>query len=160
MPSLLRDPEPMTNHPARRHLTGLLLAAIGCASFSEPTGHYVLVVEGTVKELRISGAVAKDTPAGGPAKPKPSEFRLSVRDQAGKELANVPVDLSAFDLDPANIGKPPKVTGCIVRSSRIGVLLNVPNFAEAAEYVILRGETRLGGLDAAGLRALLAGGAK
>lgn len=150
----------MTKPPSRTGLAALLLASIWFASFSEPTGHYVLVVEGNVKALRVSAAVAKDTPAGGPARPKPSEFRLSVRDGAGNELVSVPMDLSAFDLDPANIGKPPKVTGCIVKSTQVGVLLNVPRFAEAANYVILRGEAQLGTLDAQGLRTLLAGGAK
>lgn len=131
-------------------------------------GHLVLVVEGDVTALRITAAVAKPDAFGGVPKGLVSDFAWRAVDGKGNELARVPIDLSAFDTDPRNVGKPVVVTGCEVRSARIGVLLNVPVVAGAVRFEIVRTEPTappkapttlvLGQVAADELAALLRGG--
>jgi hypothetical protein len=118
-------------------------------------GHLVLVIEGDVTQLRITHAVQKPDRWAGVPKGLTSEFALVVQDQKGKGLVRVPIDLSAFETDPAKIGTPVVVNGCEVRSTSIGVLLNVPSLPDAARYVIVRDKATLGTATAAELDALL-----
>jgi hypothetical protein len=101
-------------------------------------GHYVLVVEGDRNALTITHANAKPDPWGGVPKGFTSEWQLTIRDAAGALLATVPLDVSPFVTSEAGQGQPVRVEGCIVRDSRIGMLVNVPRFAEAASYTFSR----------------------
>src|SRR5262245_50654942 len=139
-----QDPQPQNPQP-RSNAQDPLAAA---------RGHFVLVTEGDVTRLRITQAVAKPDRWAGVPKGLTSEFALVVQDQQGKDLVRVPIDLSAFETDPAKVGTPVVVNGCEVRSASIGVLLNVPSLPDAARYVIVRGKATLGGATAAELDAL------
>lgn len=118
-------------------------------------GHLVLVVEGDVTALRIAHAVAKPDEWGGPQKGLQSPFSLRALDEAGKELANVPIDLSRFETDPTKVGKPDVVNGCEVRSSRIGVLLNIPVLEGVARYQFRAGDAAIGEASAADVARML-----
>jgi hypothetical protein len=103
-------------------------------------GHYVLVVEGTRNQLAITAASAKTDPWAGVPKGFDSPWRLRILDARGGVLADVPLDLSKFDTDAGAPLRPVRSTGCIVHSGAIGVLVNVPAFANAASYTFLRPE--------------------
>jgi hypothetical protein len=129
-----------------------------------PTGHYVLVVEGHRELLTITAASAKPDPWGGAPKGFDSAWRLRVEDRAGAPLADVPLDVRPFDVAEGALLRPTRVEGCIVTSPAIGMLVNVPAFAEAARYTFSRpgdaGEaaTRvIGVVDAEAVRALAGG---
>ena len=124
----------------------------------EANGHFVLVVEGDRDQLSVTAANHKQDPWAGVPKGLTSAWSLSIRDAAGAELANVPLDLSKFDLDPAQKGKPLRVQGCIVKDSRIAMLANVPCFANAATYTFLRDKTVIGTVEGATVRQLAGGG--
>ncbi len=136
-----------------------LLAAVQPAA--APTGpgssdgHLVLVVEGDVTALRITHVVAKPDEWGGPQKGLQSPFSLRALDEAGKELVRVPIDLSRFETDPGRVGKPDVVNGCEVRSSRIGVLLNVPVVKGVARYQFVSGDAAIGDATAADVARML-----
>lgn len=103
-------------------------------------GHYTLVVEGDRDQLAITHAVWKADPWAGVPKGLTSDWRLLVLDAKGDELANVPLDLSAFDLRPEAKGSAVRSTGCTVLDARVAMLVNVPCHAEqAAAYVFRRG---------------------
>lgn len=121
-------------------------------------GHTVLVVEGTVRALGVTAAVAKPDPWAGVPKGLQSAWSLAILAADGRELARVPLDLSPFDTDPRRIGQPVSVEGCIVRDSRIVMLVNVPNFAAAARYVFEHRGRPLGEISAPELRRLVGGG--
>lgn len=121
-------------------------------------GHFVLVVEGDRDQLGITAVSQKLDPWAGVPKGLTSAWSLSIRDAAGAELANVPLDLSKFDLDPAQKGKPLRVQGCIVKDSHVAMLANVPCFANAASYVFLRDKTAVGTVEGAAVRQLAGGG--
>jgi hypothetical protein len=117
----------------------------------DPAGHYVLVVEGSVLDLRVTHAVAKQDPWAGAPKGLVSEFELLARDAADKELARVPVDLSKFETDPAKVDAPVVVNGCEVKSPRIGILLNIPALDGAARYEFVRRQRAIGSFTQQGL---------
>jgi hypothetical protein len=144
---------------------GLVFAARGDGAVPTPppqqpaaNGHFVLVVDGDRDQLGITAANHKQDPWAGVPKGFTSAWSLSIRDAAGAELANVPLDLSKFDLDPAHKGQPLRVQGCIVKDSHVAMLANVPCFASAASYVFLRDKTVIGTVEGAAVRQLAGGG--
>lgn len=127
-----------------------------------PNGHFVLVVEGDRDALAITHASHKLDPWAGVPTGLRSAWTLAVRDANGAVLAEVPLDLSQFatDVPPQT---PVQVNGCIVRSPRIGMLVSVPAFADAASYAFTRrdgdGQVRsLGVVDGEQVRTLAGGG--
>lgn len=124
----------------------------------EAVGHYALVVEGDRDQLNITAAVAKADPWAGVPKGFTSNWSLSIRDAKGAELANVPLDLSKFDLSPQAKGRPRAAEGCIVIDSHVAMLTNVPAFADATSYTFLRDRTVVGTVDGATVRQLAGGG--
>ena len=100
-------------------------------------GHYVLVVEGDREALTITHAVKKDAPWAGIRKGLESKWTLSIRDGRGEVLAEVPLDVSAFAIEPEARGTT-RVEGCVVKSGSLGLLVNVPAFASAASYTLTR----------------------
>jgi hypothetical protein len=142
-------------------LPGLTLAhpsRVAAAPKQEPpAGHLVFVVEGSVRNLHITQAVAKPDPWAGVPKGLTSEFALVALDNKGNEVARVPIDLSRFETDPNKVGAADVVNGCEIRSPRIGVLVNVPAVAEVARFVIVRGKVGIGEATAAAIEELLRG---
>ncbi len=120
---------------------------------SEP-GHLVLVVEGTVKQLRVTHAVKKADAWAGLPQGLTSEFALVMLDAAGKEVQRLPLDLSKFETDESKVDAPVVVEGCIVRSPKIGTLLNIPFRADVATYRFVRGDRALGEVDAASMQRM------
>ncbi|MBX3462236.1 MAG: hypothetical protein KF830_03625 [Planctomycetes bacterium] len=125
-------------------------------------GHYSLVVEGDRDHLAITHARAKAEPWAGVPKGLQSDWRLQIRAADRSLLAEVPLDLAAFDLAPARKGGAVEVDGCIVRDPRVAMLANVPRFAAAAEYTFVRrqgdAEVWLGTTAGAAVRELAGGG--
>ncbi|MFO1076995.1 MAG: hypothetical protein U1E73_04625 [Planctomycetota bacterium] len=121
-------------------------------------GHDVLIVTGDRDGLAVTGANHKAEPWAGARRGMLSEWSLSIRDGAGRELAAVPLDMSAFALDAGRKGTGVTVEGCIVRDSRVAMLVNAPTFPTAASYVFLRGDTAVGTTAAATVRTLAGGG--
>lgn len=155
-------------HPAHRRAAfscalaaTLLLAAAGQdpnkptpqgnGPSAQPQGHLVLVVEGTVKALRVTTAVAKPDAWAGTPKSLTSEFALVMLDADGKELQRVPLDLSKFETDEAKVDAPVVVNGCEVKSPKIGTLLNIPFRADVATYRFVRGDRAIGEVDGASM---------
>lgn len=136
-----------------------LLAAVQPASApatQDPNpGHLVLVVEGDVTALRVTHAQAKPDPWAGVPKGLRSEFSVRALDGSGAELLAAPLDLSKFDTSPARFGGPDVVRGCEVHSPRIGILVNVPALAEAAQWQFAQGAKVLGTLTKGELDRLL-----
>lgn len=121
-------------------------------------GHLILQLEGDVRALSIVRITKKPDPCGLARVDSP--FSVVLLDAAERELARVPLDLSQFDLDPAHIGQPPRVAGCVIKDTRIAALVNVPHYPSTARAVILRGSDVLGGADAVRFAALLAQGVR
>ena len=126
-------------------------------------GHYVLVVEGDRNALAVTFARKKADRWGGVPKGFDSNWRVSIRDRDDNELANVPLDVRPFATDAQSVGKGPRVYGCVVVTSKIGMLLNVPAFAEAATYEFSRtdadgAKTVLNTITGAAVRELAGGG--
>lgn len=126
-------------------------------------GHYVLVVEGDRNALNVSFARKKAARWAGVPKGFDSNWRVSILDGAGKQLADVPLDVSPFATDAASVGKGPRVNGCFVVESKIGLLLNVPAFAMAQSYEFSRRgadgvKVALGTMTGAAIRDLAGGG--
>lgn len=141
------------------------VAAAAPASAVAPAGHYVLVVEGHRDLLTITAASAKADPWAGVPKGFDSAWRLRVEDRDGAPLADVPLDVRPFDVAPGALLRPTRVQGCVVTTAAIGMLVNVPAYANAARYTFTRpgeaGEAEqqvLGVVDAATVRALAGGG--
>jgi len=111
-------------------------------------GHYVLVVQGDRDQLTIAHANAKADPWAGVPKGLQSAFHLHVHGRDGQLLADVPLDLSAFDLAPERKGGKIEVEGCIVRDPNVAMLVSVPRYPTAASYTFVRrgegGEVVLG----------------
>ena len=107
-------------------------------------GHYVLVVEGDRDGLDVTFASRKDAAWAGAPKGFTSSWRLLVVDDAGAELAEVPLDVRPFATGVNSKGKPAVVHGCVVVDSKIGMLVNAPRYAQAASY-------RFSRTDAAGV---------
>ena len=127
-----------------------------------PNGHFVLVVEGDRDALAIPFARHKQDPWAGVPKGLRSAWTLTVRDAQDTVLAEVPLDVSPFATDVPT-QTPVQVTGCVVRSPRIGMLVSVPAFAQAASYSFVRrdgdGQPRsLGIVDGEAVRRLAGGG--
>jgi hypothetical protein len=133
-------------------LAGLSLLAASAAPPPVPqsppqdpaAGHLVLVVEGTVNKLTITRAVAKPDAWAGVPKGLASRFALRILDAQGSVLHTVPLDLSAFDTDPAHIGRKLTVQGCLVRDWRIGMLVSVPQDPRASRFVFVRDGVEIG----------------
>ena len=128
-----------------------------------PSGHYALVVEGDRDRLAITHANGKAAPWAGVPKGFTSAWTLTVLGADGQILAEVPLDVSAFDVSADRQGGPVQVTGCVVRDPRIVMLVNVPRFAEAAVYTFDRRDgdgvrTEIGRVDGNRVRALAGGG--
>jgi len=126
-------------------------------------GHYVLVVEGDRNGLNVSFARKKAARWGGVPKGFASNWTVLIRDAAGQELANVPLDVGAFATDARSLGQPVRVQGCVIVDSKIGMLLNVPAFATAASYAFSRTENDgvvvpLGTMTGDSIRDLAGGG--
>ncbi|MFT4513942.1 MAG: hypothetical protein ACI89X_000437 [Planctomycetota bacterium] len=126
-------------------------------------GHFVLVVEGDRNALAVSFARKKAARWAGVPKGFDSNWRVSIRDESGKELADVPLDVSPFATDAKSVGKGPRVNGCFVIESKIGLLLNVPAFAAAQNYEFSRTEADgvkvvLGAMTGNAVRELSGGG--
>ncbi len=124
-------------------------------------GHYVLVVEGDRNALTITCAAAKAAPWAGVPKGFTSDWRLAIQTARGEVLADVPLDMAPFATGANDRGV--RVEGCIVRDSRIGMLVSVPAFAAAASYTFTRpgapGERLvLGALTGERVRTLAGGG--
>lgn len=126
-------------------------------------GHLVLVVEGDRTGLSITAASAKTAPWAGVPKGLASDWRLRIRDARGGVLAELPLDVSAFAVGAGELGTL-RVEGCLVRDSRIAMLVNAPAFAAAAGYeFVRRGEApdawiALGTTTADQVRVLAGGG--
>jgi hypothetical protein len=124
----------------------------------EANGHYVLVVEGDRDRLAIQHATHKTDPWAGVPKGLASAYVLTIRDAAGVVLAEIPLDVSQFDLDAERQGKPLRVTGCVVRDPHVAMLVNAPCFDAAATYTFTRGATALGVVEGEAVRRLAGGG--
>jgi len=129
----------------------------------QPNGHFALVVEGDRDRLAITHANGKAAPWAGVPKGFTSAWRLTVLGAGGQILAEVPLDVSAFDVSADRKGGPVQVTGCIVRDPRIVMLVNAPRFAEAAVYTFDRMDgdgvrTEIGRVDGNRVRVLAGGG--
>lgn len=125
-------------------------------------GHFVLVVEGDREALAITHAAAKTEPWAGAPKGLLSHWRLAIHDGNGELLADVPLDMSKFELAPQARGTT-RVEGCLVRSGNIGMLVNVPAFASAATYTFTRpgdagGTVAIGSVPGGTVRDLAGGG--
>lgn len=103
-------------------------------------GHFVLVVEGDRNALAVTFASKKAARWAGVPKGFDSNWRVAIHDAQGKQLADVPLDVSPFATDAGSVGKGPKVRGCFVVESKIGLLLNVPAFDAAYSYTFSRTE--------------------
>jgi hypothetical protein len=139
-------------------LGALLLIAATAQDPGSPkptNGHVVLVVEGNVKALRVTRAVAKQDEWGGAPKGLVSEFALVMLNGDGKELQRVPLDLSKFETDESKIDSPVVVKGCEVKSPQIGALLNIPVVDGVATYRFVRGERTIGEVDAASMQRMI-----
>jgi hypothetical protein len=126
-------------------------------------GHFVLVVEGDRNQLSITAASAKPDPWAGAPKGLTSAWELVVLDADGASLATIPLDLSAFATGIFEQGQPLQVQGCVVRDTRIGLLVSAPAFATAASYRFRYltadgNKVVIGTVDGAQVRHLAGGG--
>jgi hypothetical protein len=156
-------------HPATLLSCGVLLAAlavpiaevvhavppVAATAPQEPGGHLVLIVQGDASLLRVTGAVAKAVPCGAQPKGLTSEWELRVLGPSGAVIHSQPLDLSGFDMDPAHAGRPDRADGCVVRSTRVAMLVNVPAFAQATAIEFVCKGARKGACTAAELERLL-----
>lgn len=127
------------------------------------SGHFVLVVEGDRNGLAVSFARQKAARWAGVPKGFNSNWRVSIRDGNGAELVNVPLDVRPFATDAQSVGQAPRVNGCYVVDSKIGLLLNVPAYAAAQTYEFTRAgadgvKVALGTMSGNAVRELAGGG--
>lgn len=113
----------------------------------DPKGHLILLIEGDARGLRVTHVTAKQDPYN-PVHGKTSH-EVVVYDGNARVLGRYPLDLSKFDLDPANVGKPLRVEGCEVIDTKVVALANVPWLPNAAFLEIEKGAISVGGLTAA-----------
>lgn len=123
-------------------------------------GHVVLVIEGDALSLRVTAAVPKTDPWGGVPRGLQSPWSIVVTAADGSILGSYPLDLSHFDLDPANVGNGPQVQGCRVVDTRVTALANIPRFRDAAALAILRDGRVVGTVTPAAYAELLEEGRK
>lgn len=121
-----------------------------------PVGHLILQIEGDAAALQVTRITKKTDPCG-PVRTA-SEYAVVVRDAAGAELSRTPLDLSAFDLDPARLGGALRVEGCVVRDPHVATLASVPCWPTAARLELVHGAARLGEVGAGRYAQLLAAG--
>jgi hypothetical protein len=161
------------------HATHLLVAGAALAAFGwfasstnappgpatppSAQGHYALVVEGDRDRLTITHGNAKADAWAGVPKGFTSAWTLTVLGAGGEPLAEVPLDVSPFDVGQDRKGGPVQVEGCIVRDPKVAMLVNVPRFAEASAYVFERQErdgtrSAVGRVEAEAVRELAGGG--
>jgi len=119
-------------------------------------GHLILQIEGDANRLSVTRITPKKSACNRDARVSP--FRVVLLDAAGQTLGSYPLDLSMFDMNPAQAGKPLRVQGCEVRDTRVAALANVPYFASATALRILRGGQLLGALDHVAYEKLVAQG--
>ncbi|MFT7535126.1 MAG: hypothetical protein ACI85K_001077 [Hyphomicrobiaceae bacterium] len=156
---------PAASSPSASSPSGTIATPIVALPPAPPmaNGHFVLVVEGDRNGLAVTFASKKTSPWAGVPKGFDSKWRASILDGKGAELANVPVDVRPFATDAQSVGKGPRVQGCIVIESKIGLLLNVPAFAAAQSYEFSRTDaagvkTALGTMSGNAVRDLAGGG--
>ena len=132
-------------------LLGLLLALLCLLQGSAPPplppvvqGHLVLVIEGNAAALRVTAAAPKPDPWGGVPRGLESRHSIAILAADGSVLGSYPLDLSHFDLDPANIGTGPRVEGCQVVDTQVTALASVPRFRDAVGLVILHDGRAIG----------------
>lgn len=165
-------------HPSHLLGGGLLIAALGWFAvrdgrtapldLHEPPpappvadGRITLVVRGDRDQLAIANAVAKPDAWAGVPKGLASAWSLRIHGGDGAVLAEVPLDLSQFDLAPERKGRGVQVEGCIVRDPAVAMIVDVPRFAEAALYTFVRrdggGEVEIGAVTGEQVRAMTGG---
>lgn len=119
-------------------------------------GHLILQVEGDALALRVTRITPKADPCGLVRSSSP--YAVVVHDADGHELSRTPLDLSAFDLDPARIGGALRVEGCVVRDPHVATLVSVPRFSTASSLTLVHGTRTLGALTAERFATLVAEG--
>jgi len=120
-----------------------------------PKGHLVLLIEGDARGLRVTHITAKTDPYNPVYGVKPAH-EVVVYDRNAKVLGRYPLDLSKFDLDPKNVGKPLRVEGCQVIDTKVVVLTNIPWLPNASFLEIEKGPASLGEVTAADYARLVA----
>ena len=124
-----------------------------------PNGHLVLVIEGDAKGLEVTHVTAKADPYNRVYGPKTSH-EIALFDRNGTELGRYPLDLSKFDLDPANVGKPVRSEGCTIIESKVVMLTNIPWLPNTSYLEIRRGATKVGELTVANYSRLVGAAAE
>lgn len=135
----------------------ITVAELPHASTPAVRGHLILQIEGDARALDVTHVTPKPDPFGHLAGVA-AEFVIEVRDRRGAVLGRFPLELDRFDLDPAHVGDPVRVEGCVLVDTKVAALASVPDFVDAAELRILRGEQELGRVDAARLARMTAEG--
>ncbi len=121
-------------------------------------GHLVLVIQGDARALAITHIVAKADACG--LERAKSPHSIAVLDAAGRELAAYPLDLSAFDLDPAHAGRPPRVEGDRVIETKVVALASIPRLLDGTSLELRRGKDVLGRVTDDDYTALIARGVR
>lgn len=119
-------------------------------------GHLILHVEGDIRRLQVTWITPKKSEYNKVSGTSP--FSVVLLDAAGQELGSYPVDLSRFDLDARNIGKPLRVEGCEVWDTKISTIVNVPYLPAASAVEFRRGAQVLGMLAEVDYRKMIAAG--
>ena len=112
-------------------LTAPRLTAPRVAPITGPTGHLILLIEGDARGLRVSHITAKKAPYN-PVRGAQTPYAVVVHDGNHKVLGRYPLDLSHFDLDAKNVGKPVRVQGCELIDTKVAMLTNIPWFPNAS----------------------------
>ncbi|MHC4514161.1 MAG: hypothetical protein ACYS5W_10725 [Planctomycetota bacterium] len=110
-----------------------------------PTGHLVLLIEGDARGLAVTHITTKPD-AYNPVHDVKTPYELVVYDSNDNALGRYPLDLSKFDLDPKNVGKPLEVKGCEVIDRKVAMLTNIPWFPNASFLDIQRSGMSVGEL--------------
>lgn len=110
-------------------------------------GHLVLLIEGDARGLRVAHITAKRDPYN-PVYGMKQPHEIVLYDQNAQALGRYPLDLSKFDLDPANVGKPLRVQGCEVIDTKVVLLCNIPWLPNASFLEIEKGTTSVSELVA------------
>ncbi len=122
----------------------------------EDIGHLILQVEGNVRALQVTHVSKKKS--GYNRRWDTSPYTVDLHDAKGNRLGSYPLDLSRFETNPLEIGKPVRVEGCEVRDSKIVTLINLPYLPEATSADIRHGDKLLGRLGPQRYRQMLAAG--
>ena len=119
-------------------------------------GHLILQIEGNANALRVTRITPKKS--GYNTTKGVSPYHIALLDAGGQVLGSYPLDLSMFDMNPAQVGKPLQVQGCAIRDTRVAALTNVPYLATASAIRILHGKRVLGVLNGTTYEKLVAQG--